>query len=97
MSESGFEGSAVRLLPWAGPEGKRCYVVGDGTGRVSRLADEAERVQLGMAADLLGHATELLAARDVSIGELHYLARCLAESLRDVSRVAESRGARLAD
>jgi hypothetical protein len=50
-----------------------------------------------MASDLLGHAAELLAERDVSHGELRYLARCLAESLRDVSRVAESRGARLAE
>ncbi|WP_405614095.1 hypothetical protein [Streptomyces sp. NBC_00076] len=97
MSDSGFEESAVRLLPWAGPEGKPCYVIGDGTGRVSRLADETERVQLGMAGDLLGHAAELLAERGLSHGELHFLARCLAESLRDVSRVAESRGARLAE
>jgi hypothetical protein len=50
-----------------------------------------------MAGDLLGHAAKLLAERGVFHGELHYLARCLAESLRDVSRVAESRGARLAD
>ncbi|MEV2212755.1 hypothetical protein AB0H86_15105 [Streptomyces sp. NPDC050997] len=99
MSGTGYEGATAtaRLLPWPGPEGKPCYVVGDGTGYVSRLADETERVQLGMAGDLLGHAAQLLAERGVSQGELHYLARCLADSLRDVSRVAESRGARLAE
>ncbi|EFL32269.1 conserved hypothetical protein [Streptomyces viridochromogenes DSM 40736] len=84
-----------RLLPWAGPEGKPCYLVGDGTGYVSRLADDIEDLQLGMAGDLLGHAAELLAERRVTSAELRYLALRLTESLRDVTRVAESRGARL--
>lgn len=85
----------VRLLPWAGQEGKPCYLLGDGTGHVSRLADQIEGIQLGMAGDLLGHAAELLAERDATSRELHYLASRLTESLRDVRRVAESRGARL--
>ncbi|GCB49189.1 hypothetical protein [Streptomyces sp. NL15-2K] len=97
MSSAGHEQSTARLLPWTGQEGKRCYVVGDGTGYVSRLADETERVQLGMASDLLGHAAELLAQADTTRGELHYLASRLSESLLDVKRVAESRGARLCD
>lgn len=70
--------------------------MGDGTGYVSRLADEIEDVQIDMADQLLGHAAELLAERRVTGAELHYLARRLSESLRDVKRVAESRGARLA-
>jgi hypothetical protein len=94
VSSAGHEQSTMRLLPWAGQEGKPCYVVGDGTGYVSRLADETERVQLGMAGDLLGHAAELLAEGGVTSGELRYLAGCLAESLREVKRVAESRGTR---
>ncbi|CAM5533972.1 hypothetical protein GCM10010230_02390 [Streptomyces narbonensis] len=49
-----------------------------------------------MAAGLLGHAAELLADRRVTESELHYLASRLSESLRDVKRVADSRGARLA-
>ncbi|MFD7130489.1 hypothetical protein [Streptomyces sp. NPDC059894] len=85
----------ARLLPWPTPEGKPCYVVGDGTGRVSRLADEIEGIQLRMADELLHHADALLAEHGVSSGELTYLARRLTESLRDVRRVAESRGARL--
>lgn len=84
-----------RLLPWTGAAGNPCYVVGDGTGYVSRLADQIESVQLGMAGDLLGHATELLAEQNATGGELRYLANRLTEALRDVKRVAESRGARL--
>lgn len=48
-----------------------------------------------MAGELLGHATELLAERDTTSAELHFLASRLTESLRDVKRVADSRGARL--
>ncbi|WP_251066515.1 hypothetical protein [Streptomyces sp. ISL-36] len=66
-----------------------------GTGAVSRLADGIESVQLGMAGELLGHADDLLADRRVTSGELRYLAGRLTESLRDVKRIAESRGARL--
>ncbi|MEU0371537.1 hypothetical protein ABZ070_14985 [Streptomyces sp. NPDC006283] len=87
--------AAARLLPWTAEQGKPCYVVGDGTGYVSRLADDIESIQLGMAGDLLGHAGELLADRRVTGAELRYLACRLSESLRDVMRVAESRGARL--
>lgn len=83
-----------RLLPWTTVDGRPCYLVGEGTGYVSRLADEIEDVQLSMAGDLLGHAAALLAERRVTSAELHYLALRLAESLRDVKRVAESRGAR---
>jgi hypothetical protein len=84
-----------RLLPWTSPEGKPTYVVGDGTGRVSRLADEIEGLQLGMADELLAHAATLLTEPRVTGGELRYIAGCLRDSLRDVKRVAESRGARL--
>lgn len=87
--------NAPRLLPWTSPEGKPSYVVGDGTGRVSRLADEIEGVQLGMADDLLAHTAALLAEPRVTGGELRYIAGCLRDSLADVKRVAESRGARL--
>ncbi|MFD4532763.1 hypothetical protein ACFWNL_11275 [Kitasatospora sp. NPDC058397] len=87
--------SGRRLLPWTTPEGKPCYLVGGGTGRVSRTADRVERVQLGMAVELLGHATEMLADRRATAVQLRFLAASLAESLRDVHRIAESRGARL--
>ncbi|MDN0196959.1 hypothetical protein [Streptomyces sp. S.PNR 29] len=95
MNSGRYEQPVGRLLPWSSPEGKPCYVVGNGTGYVSRLADEVERVQLGMADHLLGHAAELLAEPRATSGELRYLAGRLRECLADVKRVAESRGARL--
>ncbi|WP_329273395.1 hypothetical protein [Streptomyces sp. NBC_01451] len=83
-----------RLLPWSGAEGKPCYLITDNHGGpVSRLADATESVQLGMGAELLAHARELLP--DTPRGELRFLAERLTEALRDALRVAESRGQRL--
>jgi len=88
----------VRLLPWAGPEGKPCYLAGDGSGGyLSRLADNMEAVQLSLAADLIKEARSVLDGRRWTPGELHLLAVQLTEALTDVHRVAESRGARLTD
>lgn len=86
---------AGRLLPWATPEGKPCYVLGDGTGYVSRVADNVESVQLGMAVDLLDHVDDLLGDRRATPDQLRYVVARMAESLRDVHRIARSRGARL--
>ena len=85
----------ARLLPWSGPEGKLCYLVGDGTGYVSRVADTIECVQLAMSAELLDHAADMLADRKATAAQLRFLAARMAEALRDVHRIAESRGARL--
>ncbi|WLQ43007.1 hypothetical protein P8A22_25580 [Streptomyces laculatispora] len=95
MSGGGCEGDEIRLLPWTEQGDKTCYVIGDGTGYVSRLADGIEGVQLGMAGDLIGHATSLLVDPKVTWGELHFLASRLTESLREVKQVAESRDSRL--
>ncbi|WP_420711779.1 hypothetical protein [Streptomyces sp. NRRL B-24720] len=62
---------------------------------MSRIADSVESIQLSMAEDLLGHATDLLADRRTGAVELRFLAGRLSESLRDVVRIAESRVARL--
>ncbi|MEU5208051.1 hypothetical protein [Streptomyces sp. NPDC020742] len=85
----------VRLLPWSSPEGKPCFVAGDGTGYVSRMADRMEAVQLDSAAELIEEARGMLAGRTWTPGELHLLAVELTAALADVHRVAESRGARL--
>ncbi|MFH9468611.1 hypothetical protein ACH4LT_15160 [Streptomyces clavifer] len=85
----------ARLLPWSGPEGKPCYVLGDGPGHVSRVADSIESVQLGMAAELLAHTADMLADHRVTPAQLRYVVARMAEALRDVHRIAESRGARL--
>lgn len=84
-----------RLLPWSTPDGRPCYLIGDGTGYVSRVADNVESVQLGMALDLLGHVDDLLADRQATPEQLRYVVARMAEALRDVHRIALSRGARL--
>ncbi|MEU8505958.1 hypothetical protein AB0C40_14815 [Streptomyces brevispora] len=91
----GDRGGVLRLLPWSGPEGKPCYLDTDGTGYVSRLADDIEAVQLSMCQELLDHATDMIPDRQVTSAQLRFLAARMAEALRDVQRIAESRGARL--
>ncbi|WP_433890237.1 hypothetical protein [Streptomyces sp. CA-111067] len=88
-------GDAMRLLPWSNGDGRPCYLMGAGPSRVSRVADDVERDQLDRAADLLDQSADLLAGRRVSPSRARALAASLARSLRDVHRVAESRGARL--
>jgi hypothetical protein len=83
-----------RLLPWSSPDGKPCYLTGDGNGYVSRLADEIETAQLASAAELIEEAHRALEARTGKCGEDHLL-DAMTASLADVHRVAESRGARL--
>jgi hypothetical protein len=85
----------LRLLPWAGPEGKLCYLASDGAGFMSRLADQAEAVQLGLAGELIEEAQQVLADRAWTPGELHLLTVQLTEALADAHRIAVSRGARL--
>ncbi|MFC3572934.1 hypothetical protein ACFOZ0_06510 [Streptomyces yaanensis] len=86
----------LRLLPWSGPEGKPCYLSADDSdGHMSRLADNIEAVQLGMAANLLEQALEVLGDGDAALEQLRPLATQLAGALRDTIRVATSRGHRL--
>lgn len=63
----------ARLLPWTGPEDKPCFLVGDGTGYVSRVADAMEAAQMAMAAELIAEARRVLAGRKWTSGELHLL------------------------
>ncbi|MFD5051351.1 hypothetical protein [Streptomyces tendae] len=87
----------LRLLPWSGPEGKPCYLSTDERGGyMSRLADNVEAVQLGTAAELLEEASETLNDRDVAVNEMRRLTNDLSRALRDVLRVATSRGHLLA-
>ncbi|MFK0108029.1 hypothetical protein [Streptomyces sp. NPDC091217] len=87
----------LRLLPWSGPEGKPCYLsTDDPDGWMSRLADNIEAVQLGTAAELLERASEELDDQDTNPEDLQRLAKELTGALRDVLRVATSRGYLLA-
>ncbi|MFJ5267620.1 hypothetical protein [Streptomyces sp. NPDC088358] len=83
----------LRLLPWTGPEGKPCYLsTDDRDGFMSHLADNIESIQLRTAAELLDRATESLAEEQAGPEDLRLLAKELAGALRDVLRVATSRG-----
>ncbi|WP_037625151.1 hypothetical protein [Streptomyces aureus] len=87
----------LRLLPWSGPGGNPCYLsTDDRDGFMSRLADNIESVQLGTAAELLERASETLDDQDVVSEDLQRLVQELNRSLRDVLRVAISRGLLLA-
>ncbi|MFD5373892.1 hypothetical protein ACFWJE_05600 [Streptomyces griseoincarnatus] len=86
----------LRLLPWTGPDGKPCFLsTDDNGGHMSRLADNMELVQLGMATNLLDQAVDMLAAADTAPDDMRLLAKNLTGALRDTLRVATSRGHRL--
>ncbi len=83
----------LRLLPWSGPEGKPCYLsTDDPDSYMSRLADSIEAVQLGTARSLLEEASEALDKQETSLDDMRSLVKELTEALRDVYRVATSRG-----
>ncbi len=84
----------MRLLPWSGPDGQRCYLsAGDDGGFLSRLADEMEEVQVSTGEEVLARATELLRGPGKpSADELRFCVHRLCEALRDALRIVESRG-----
>lgn len=85
-----------RLLPWAGQDGKPCYLIGEGRGPVTDLADGLEELQLSMAVQLLDHSrTALNRPEPPTPTELLFITNRLTESLSDAVRVADSRGRRL--
>ncbi|MFJ7773947.1 hypothetical protein [Streptomyces yangpuensis] len=91
-----IESDELRLLPWSGPDDKPCYLSADTpAGYLSRLADNAEELQLGLGVELLAHAVDVLADVASDPEELRLLATDLTGALRDAVRVATSRGHRL--
>jgi hypothetical protein len=86
----------LRLLPWSGPDGKPCYLSTDNSSsHLSRLADNTEAIQIGLGADLVAHALEILGDEETEPEELRRLSADLTEALKDTLRVATSRGHRL--
>ncbi|MEW2047667.1 hypothetical protein [Streptomyces sp. NPDC005476] len=76
-----------------GPEGKPCYLsTDDRGGYMSRLADNIEAEQLEAATELLEGALGALDDQDAGPEGLRRLAQELHQALRDVLRVATSRG-----
>ncbi|WP_324604667.1 hypothetical protein [Streptomyces sp. NRRL S-337] len=67
----------------------------DRGGFLARLADNTEELQLDIAAELGEHALEVLSDREDWPNELRLLVMDMAGALRDVRRVAISRGHRL--
>ncbi|MBJ7001215.1 hypothetical protein GTY20_04595 [Streptomyces sp. SID4946] len=83
----------LRLLPWSGSDGKPCYLsTDDKAGYMSRLADNIESMQLGTATVLLEYASDILNEQGTGPEDLRLLAKELTGALRDVLRVATSRG-----
>ncbi|MCW7990862.1 hypothetical protein XF35_37830 [Streptomyces platensis subsp. clarensis] len=87
----------MRLLPWNGPDGRRCYLSTDERGGyLSQLADEMEAAQLDTAEEMLRHTNELLnGSAEATARELRFCVHRLCEALRDVLRIVESRGGRV--
>ncbi|GGS51222.1 hypothetical protein [Streptomyces badius] len=83
----------LRLLPWSGPGDKPCYLsTEDPDGYMSRLADSIEAIQLDTASELLEEASEALDNQGTSLDDMRCLAKELTGALRDILRVATSRG-----
>ncbi|GAB2442514.1 hypothetical protein [Streptomyces incanus] len=73
----------LRLLPWTGPDGKPCFLsTDDNNGYLSRLADNLESVQLGMATELLDQALDMLADADTESDDLRLLTKNLTGAMR---------------
>ncbi|MFE5538862.1 hypothetical protein [Streptomyces sp. NPDC056492] len=88
--------NGLRLLPWTGPDDKPSYLSpDDSAGYLSRLADHTEEIQLGLGAELLAHAAEVLTDTTSDPEEIRLLATDLPSALRNTLRVATSRGQRL--
>ncbi|MFI9390642.1 hypothetical protein ACIG53_07140 [Streptomyces bauhiniae] len=95
MNEAEMSGSP-RLLPWVSEDGKPCFLSTDRADSfMSRRADMVEQVQLAMGDELLGHVHEVLTDDKATTHELRFVGKQLAASLRDILRVADSRGRRL--
>lgn len=83
----------LRLLPWSGSGGKPCFLsTDDPDSHMSRLADNIEAIQLGAARELLEEASEALGDQGMSLDDMQCLAGELTGALRDILRVATSRG-----
>lgn len=85
----------MRRLPWTTDLGKPCYLVGGGTGHVSRVADDLEEARLDTASEILDQAVDLLTAEDTGATQLRALATGLLASLYVVHVIAAERGERL--
>ncbi|MFD4945856.1 hypothetical protein ACFVYE_23830 [Streptomyces sp. NPDC058239] len=88
----------LRLLPWTSAEGRPCYLSTDNPhSRLSRLADEVEDEQLDCGEAVVAGAEAVLVDQAAGEFAVRFALTRAIESLREVLRVAESRGARIRD
>ncbi|MGW1623385.1 hypothetical protein [Streptomyces sp. NPDC002172] len=86
----------LRLLPWATPEGKPCYLSTDSDhSRLARLADDVEAAQLSSGGQVLAGARAVLADPRAGEGAVRFALTRATESLGDALRIAVSRGERI--
>ncbi|MFB6568149.1 MULTISPECIES: hypothetical protein [Streptomyces] len=89
--------TSPRLLPWTRDDGAPCYLITDDPcSRMSLLADDVEEEMLAAAGKLLA-ATDPPPGPEAGRRELRGLVAGLRAALRDVRRIAVSRGERLPD
>lgn len=86
----------LRLLPWTTPDGKPCHLsTDDDRSLLSRLADDVEAAQVDSGAEVLAGAEAVLADSKAGERAVRFALTRATESLRDVLRVAYSRGERI--
>lgn len=86
----------LRLLPWSSADGKPCYLsTDDPHSTLSLLADDLEEEQLDCGEDVLAGARAVLADPVAGERAVRFALARTVESLREVLRVAVSRGGRL--
>lgn len=82
----------MRLLPWAGTDGKPCYLSTDNPDSLlSRLADDVEAAQLASAEQVLAGARAVLGDPKAGERAVRFPLTRAVESLGDVLRIAVSR------
>ncbi|MFJ9245502.1 hypothetical protein [Streptomyces sp. NPDC101776] len=86
----------LRLLPWATPDGKPCYLSADhDDSHLSRLADDVAAAQLDSGEQVLAGAKAVLADPRAGERAVRFALTRASESLGDVLRIAISRGERI--
>ncbi|MDQ8704832.1 hypothetical protein RCO28_20385 [Streptomyces sp. LHD-70] len=91
-----MNGDGLRLLPWSSGDGKPCYLSTDDPHSIlSLLADDLEEEQLVCGEDVLAGAVAVLADPVAGERAVRFALARAVESLREVLRVAVSRGGRL--
>jgi anti-sigma regulatory factor (Ser/Thr protein kinase) len=81
--------TALRLLPWQGPEGHPASLNGNG-GFLSRRADAIEVMQLDSARTVFDLSSIVLSNTNATTREVRFAAQRLRECLGDVLKVAEN-------